>query len=94
MRLSVDHIQQLVDLYDRTAEVMLLNLVHDPQTHEAVSKTIDLFRMVNTGNLEWRYVVLNISVLGPDWLTFPSLIAKRYDVSNFIQDDGRIELCL
>ncbi|KAK9418128.1 putative F-box domain-containing protein [Seiridium unicorne] len=53
VQLSVDYIRQHVELYDRTAEILLCSVSNDAGTYEAVSKVIDLFRMVNTGNLEW-----------------------------------------
>ncbi|ETS87345.1 hypothetical protein PFICI_01173 [Pestalotiopsis fici W106-1] len=76
VQLSVDHIQQLVEVYDSTAMMLLEDVVEDVETRQALSKVIDLFRMVNTGNLEW------------------SLGAKRYGVSDFIQEDGSIEVTL
>lgn len=54
VRLSVEHIRQLVEVYDTTATMLLFDLVGDQETCRALTKVIDLFRMVNTGNLEWR----------------------------------------
>ncbi|KAH8202668.1 hypothetical protein TruAng_003154 [Truncatella angustata] len=62
VQLSVDYIQQLVELYDNTAEVLLQGISYDAQAHEAVSKVVDLFRMVNTGNLEWSLVAKRYGV--------------------------------
>ncbi|KAI1865449.1 uncharacterized protein JN550_008206 [Neoarthrinium moseri] len=78
VKLSVEYLQQLVDLYDTTAEVLLQEAAagQDAEVQQAVSEVVDLFRMVNTGNLEW------------------SLGAKRYGVNEFIQEDGSIELYL
>ncbi|KAI4598371.1 hypothetical protein KJ359_002780 [Pestalotiopsis sp. 9143b] len=76
VRLSVEHIRQLVEVYDTTATMLLFDLVGDQETCRALTKVIDLFRMVNTGNLEW------------------SLGAKRYGVTEFIQEDGSIEVVL
>lgn len=95
VRLSVDYIQQLVEQYDRTAEILLQDIADDPERHDAVSKVIDLFRMVNTGNLEWRYVLPVISFTSCLLiLTRGSLGAKRYGVTEFMQEDGSIELYL
>lgn len=76
VKLSIQYIQHLVDLYDRTAQTLLEDVAYDPKAHAALSKVIDLFRMVNTGNLEW------------------SLGARRYGMTEFIQQDGSIELYL
>ncbi|KAF3016258.1 terpene cyclase [Neopestalotiopsis sp. 37M] len=76
VQLSMDHIQQLVEVYDGTAAILLDDVADDVETRQALAKVIDLFRMVNTGNLEW------------------SLGAKRYGVTDFILEDGSIEVTL
>lgn len=56
VQMSLAHLRILVDEFDRTANAMLScksTLAADEI--DAVSKVIDVLRMVNTGNLEWRY---------------------------------------
>ena len=53
--MSLDHIIQLVDLFDRTAtNVLSLSDTYNLEELDAIHKVIDLMRTVNTGNLEWR----------------------------------------
>ncbi|KAI1460328.1 terpenoid synthase [Annulohypoxylon moriforme] len=76
VQMSVAHLRILVEEFDRTANTMLSEFPLNPEEVDAVSRIIDVFRTVNTGNLEW------------------SLQSKRYGVSQFITDDGHIELIL
>lgn len=50
--MSLDHIRQLVALFDRTADHVLFSF--SGRDLDAVTKVVDLMRTVNTGNLEWR----------------------------------------
>ena len=51
---SLRHLQELVGVFDRTAETVLASLSPESAARHAAAKVIDLMRMVNTGNLEWR----------------------------------------
>ncbi|KAI0117719.1 isoprenoid synthase domain-containing protein [Nemania sp. FL0031] len=52
--LSLDHIRQLVTLFDRTAaDVLRSTEIFDACELDAIAQVIDLMRTVNTGNLEW-----------------------------------------
>lgn len=52
--MSLDHIKQLVDLFDRTADDVLSSDTFAPNELDAIARVIDSMRTVNTGNLEWR----------------------------------------
>lgn len=56
VQMSVAHLKILVDEFDRTANILLSKFPLSPEEIESVSKVIDTLRMVNTGNLEWRFV--------------------------------------
>ncbi|KAJ8127315.1 hypothetical protein O1611_g6321 [Lasiodiplodia mahajangana] len=52
--MSLDHIRQLVALFDRTADDVLRSTdTFDACELDAMAQVIDLMRTVNTGNLEW-----------------------------------------
>ncbi|KAI0913217.1 hypothetical protein F4823DRAFT_86390 [Ustulina deusta] len=52
--MSLDRTRQLVALFDRTAnDVLLSSDTFDACELDAISQVIDLMRTVNTGNLEW-----------------------------------------
>ncbi|KAI1126095.1 isoprenoid synthase domain-containing protein [Nemania abortiva] len=54
VEMSVDHIRQLVALFDRTADDVLSSAdTFDACELDAIAQVIDLMRTVNTGNLEW-----------------------------------------
>ncbi|KAI5926298.1 isoprenoid synthase domain-containing protein [Camillea tinctor] len=53
VQMSFDHIRKLIEVFDREATEALSNVEYDAQELDAVLKTIDLMRMINTGNLEW-----------------------------------------
>ncbi|KAI8629438.1 terpenoid synthase [Xylariaceae sp. FL1651] len=53
VEMSLDHIRQLVDVFDRTVDDVLSSSTLDSRELDAISKVIDLMRTVNTGNLEW-----------------------------------------
>ncbi|KAI3332001.1 terpenoid synthase [Xylariaceae sp. AK1471] len=52
VEMSLDHIRQLVDLFDLTADDVLSSDSDDREL-DAIAQVIDLMRTVNTGNLEW-----------------------------------------
>ncbi|KAI1769448.1 terpenoid synthase [Hypoxylon sp. FL1150] len=52
VQMSLAHLRIIVDEFDRAADAMLAALEADEA--DAVSKVVDVLRMVNTGNLEWR----------------------------------------
>jgi uncharacterized protein YfkK (UPF0435 family) len=53
VEMSLDHIRQLVDLFDRTAEEVLSSDAFAPDELDAIAQVIGSMRTVNTGNLEW-----------------------------------------
>ncbi|KAI8950959.1 isoprenoid synthase domain-containing protein [Xylaria longipes] len=54
VEMSLDHIRQLVALFDRTADdVLSPTREFDACELDAIAQVIDLMRTVNTGNLEW-----------------------------------------
>jgi hypothetical protein len=53
VEMSLNHVRQLVALFDGTADDVLAS-VSDAREHDAMAQVIDLMRTVNTGNLEWR----------------------------------------
>lgn len=53
VKMSLDHIKQLVDLFDRTADDVLSSDTFAPNELDAIARVIDSMRTVNTGNLEW-----------------------------------------
>lgn len=71
--MSIAHLKILVQEFDRTANMVLSKFPMEPTEIEAVSRIIDTMRMVNTGNLEWRFVVAPFP-LPPS----PSFICDRY----------------
>lgn len=55
--MSMNHLRQLITLFDRTADDVSLSLSAsgaDTRELDAIERVIDLMRTVNTGNLEWR----------------------------------------
>jgi hypothetical protein len=57
VELSMNHLRQLITLFDRTADDVLLSVSAseaDAREFDAMESVIDLMRTVNTGNLEWR----------------------------------------
>ncbi|KAI0398510.1 terpenoid synthase [Xylariaceae sp. FL0594] len=91
VELSLSHLRQLIDLFDRTADAVLASptSISDSESEtesesenesendrQAIRRVIDLMRTVNTGNLAW------------------SLQAKRYDIAQHLADDGVIDLIL
>ncbi|KAI1119631.1 isoprenoid synthase domain-containing protein [Nemania sp. NC0429] len=54
VEMSLDHVRQLVALFDSTADEVLSSDVFDARQLDAIAQVIDLMRTVNTGNLEWR----------------------------------------
>ena len=62
VRASLSHLRELVASFDKAAAVVLAAVPDDrPQDLEAASAVIALMRMINTGNLEWRYVVYDFA---------------------------------
>ncbi|KAJ8112724.1 hypothetical protein ONZ43_g5326 [Nemania bipapillata] len=54
VEMSLDHIRQLVALFDHTADEVLGSTdAFDECELDAIAQIIDLMRTVNTGNLEW-----------------------------------------
>ncbi|KAI0388027.1 terpenoid synthase [Hypomontagnella monticulosa] len=53
VQMSLAHLRIMVNEFDRTANMILSKYSLSPDEVEAVSKIIDVLRMVNTGNLEW-----------------------------------------
>ncbi|KAI1632756.1 isoprenoid synthase domain-containing protein [Biscogniauxia mediterranea] len=53
VQMSLEHIRQLIEIFDRTATEVLSDVEYDALELEAALKVIDLMRMINTGNLEW-----------------------------------------
>ncbi len=56
VRASLNRLEELVGEYDRAAETVLAGIPSGSRDFDAVSRAIELMRMLNTGNLEWRYV--------------------------------------
>lgn len=54
---SLGYLKELISEFDRTAEMVLDGFPVDSREFDVVSRSIDSMRMVNTGNLEWRYAV-------------------------------------
>lgn len=52
--MSLEHVKQLVALFDRTADEVLSSTMFDAHELDSIAQVIDLMRTVNTGNLEWR----------------------------------------
>ncbi|KAI1485388.1 isoprenoid synthase domain-containing protein [Biscogniauxia mediterranea] len=53
VQMSLEHIRQLIETFDRTATETLSDVGYDALELDAALKVIDLMRMINTGNLEW-----------------------------------------
>ncbi|KAI1807197.1 terpenoid synthase [Daldinia bambusicola] len=58
VQMSLAHLKILVDEFDRTADMLLTKFPLSPEEIEPVSKVIDTLRMVNTGNLYWRFFAI------------------------------------
>ncbi|KAI1474627.1 terpenoid synthase [Daldinia eschscholtzii] len=56
VQMSLAHLKILVAEFDRTANLLLTKFPLSPEEVEPVSKVIDTLRLVNTGNLEWRFL--------------------------------------
>ncbi|KAI1470376.1 terpenoid synthase [Daldinia caldariorum] len=56
VQMSLAHLKILVDEFDRTANMLLTNFPLSDEEVGPVSKVIDTLRMINTGNLGWRFV--------------------------------------
>lgn len=64
VQMSLAHLRILVDEFDRTADALLSSgssgsestPLLDAGEVDAVFRVVDALRMVNTGNLEWRFV--------------------------------------
>ncbi|KAI0544874.1 isoprenoid synthase domain-containing protein [Xylaria curta] len=50
---SLDHVRQLVTVFDNTADNVLSTDMFDACEIDAIAQVVDLMRTVNTGNLEW-----------------------------------------
>lgn len=78
---SLDHLKELVGEFDRTADAVLKSIPAGSSEFAAVSKDIDSMRTVNTGNLNWRYVVhpeVFITLCSFPWLP---LLPNPYSLS-------------
>ncbi|KAI1166527.1 isoprenoid synthase domain-containing protein [Nemania serpens] len=53
VEMSLEHVKQLVALFDRTADEVLSSTMFDAHELDSIAQVIDLMRTVNTGNLEW-----------------------------------------
>ncbi|KAI0841240.1 terpenoid synthase [Hypoxylon sp. FL0890] len=97
VHMSLAHLRILVEEFDRTANTILSNFPLSIDEVEAVSKVIDALRMVNTGNLEWRFVPRlkdRLSGFGICTNILFSLQSKRYGIDQFRTHNGQIELVL